>query len=674
MKGQPFALGMIPFGAVYLIDREMTLTEKRSDLSQMKKMAFNTVVIWPAVSRWDGNPPGQTAFKSIDETLDLCTELGLKVILELQGQNTSAQEAPELFGLTKNRLDLNNPDYLALIRRYIQEVVTHYKGHPALLAYDVFNEVGFYGDDLWTLRAFVVYLREKYADDIQALNRAWGAYFANFEAIGELSLNALMAQYDLWYSVVPKLDWLRFRSWNWALRLAEWTQIIYEVDPDAIVLADALGNDTLHDRTGDYYGAFDRDVARHVDALGLSCWGNMLGERWMEQDVYLWPQFWRSSISAGEGKQVIISEMMTTNRSIFPQEGSSMTDQSRLWSYQAIFHGIKGLIYWQYRPFKRGIQVTGRGLCDLSGVPNEHAEQAADVAAFVQKHAKLLTTSHPDPAGCAILHDPNAQIVMSTLHHGQFYTDAHSGMFQGFWQYGVSPLYVTPQSIASGVPSWVKVLAVPCNVALSKENLSVLYQFVERGGVLLTESRFGILDEEATLHRNSDTPQWTIREKSFTARFTDTIDELAFNNDYFQYLELDAQSRVLVRTATGNAAVTETSIGTGKHIHTAFVISHMIQQERLGAQQLFEKIVKDFPFTPTVRFTRSARMMDVSTLLDDQDQPVLVGITNYEPYTATVTLNINPTQYHIEGNGRIKHTGNSLSVAVAPRQIAAVFL
>jgi hypothetical protein len=344
MKASQLTLGLLPFGTVYLIDQDLTLAEKRRDMQNIKALHFTTVVLWPAVSRWDGDPPGQTAFKSIDEVMDICQEIGLRVILELQGQNTSNQEAPELFGLTENKTDLNNPAYRVLTERYLREVAHHYKGHPALIAYDIYNEVGFHSKDSWTIEAFVEFLRLRYANDIQALNRAWGTYFAAFEAITRMT-PTFNAQYDLWYSAVPQLDWLRFRPYNWAKRLDEWTRIIREIAPNVLIMADVLGNDTLHNRSDDYYGATDWSVAEHVQVLGLSCWANMLGANWMVQDAFRWPQFWRAALSAGRGKQVIISEMMTPNRTMFPVERSSMTDQIRLWSYQAIFNGL--------RPFQR---------------------------------------------------------------------------------------------------------------------------------------------------------------------------------------------------------------------------------------------------------------------------------------------------------------------------------
>jgi hypothetical protein len=44
-------LGRIPFGAVYLIDAQLTHAKKRRDLTRMRSLHFNTVLVWPPVSR-----------------------------------------------------------------------------------------------------------------------------------------------------------------------------------------------------------------------------------------------------------------------------------------------------------------------------------------------------------------------------------------------------------------------------------------------------------------------------------------------------------------------------------------------------------------------------------------------------------------------------------------------
>jgi len=685
-------LKLIPFGTVYLIDRELSPGEQRRDLENIKKLGFNTVVLWPVMSRWEGTPPGEVAFAAVDYVMDCCAEIGLKAILELQGQTMSDQEAPENYKLPKGSPNhhhrdnnLNDPAYRQLTREYNRQVVTHFKDHPALLAFDVYNEVGNCSSDPHTVREFTRFLERQYNGDIQALNTAWSTYFPSFRAIEKTP-----PQYDAWEwaSIIGQRDWLRFRSHNYCERTREWIADVHETAPGAIAFGDTLGCDTMHNRAGDYYGVCDWPFAEEVDILGLSCYANMIGKEWWTCDAWRWSHYWRSALSAAGGKQTIISEMMTHNRSLFPIEGSSMTDHIRLWSFHALFNGLKGLIYWKYRPFRKGKQVAGRGLTDFDAKPNHFAEQAAEAAAFAEKQANVLAGAHPDHAGCAILHDANNQNILDVLHKTfpDFYTDAHSGIFRGFWNSGISPAFLTPEQLAPAVPDWVRVLAVPCNVAVPQSTAKALSDFVERGGCLFTESRFALLNEEAILWNHVPggglAEQMGIEEKHFTAQYNDTLSlngkTLRFENDYLQELNLHDEVEVLAQSNGGIPLLVSRSVGTGCYIHCPFLLGAKIHQDKPGAGELFAQLFERIkPYAqPVVPVLGKDPLVDVSVLLDEQEKPVLLGLCNYHDHPATVRLECRCEAECLEEFAGVvlKKQDDILSITLPARRPAAVLI
>ncbi len=674
-------LKSLPFGAVLLAERGVPLEEMRRDLQNMAELGFNTVVLYPSVSRWDAPRPGDTAFATIDALMDCCAGLGLKVVLELQGQVMQDADAPECFGYAQAESYRENgfhqPHKEALLEQYLREVATHFKGHPALLAYDIFNEIGNCSRSPETILAFTAYLQKQYGGGIQALNDAWATYFTAFDAITKVPPNFRVWS---WSSVVAERDWQRFRSADFTAQMHWWRSVIREVDPDTPLFADVLGSDVLHNRTGSYFGASDWDVVEASDVLGLSCYANMLGKIWWKSDAWLWPQFWRHALSVADGKQTIISELMTQNRCLFPTEHSSMSDEIALWSYQAVFHGIQGLIYWKYRPFRRGRQVAGRGLTDFDGTPNDFARQASEVARFVQEHASALTCSRPDDSGCAIVFDPDMERLLTAIGEGEattppgtFYTDAHRGWFQALWRSGISPRYLAPQRLKDvGIPDDIRVLIAPCLPALTPAFAESLAAFMKRGGTLVTDARFGLLDNDGNLQHYAPgfgLHELTgIEEANFSCRGSRTISlpghELPLHNDYFQTLRCADEVEIPLRTDDGLPALAKRKLGEGDYLHIPFVLGHKMEQAAsreatLAYCDVLMQLLRP-RLTPTVSLIEKGPRTDVSVLLLPDGRPWHIGITNFSPDEDRVRLALpknttiaNPDQCNLcETNGR----------------------
>lgn len=689
MNSSELTLGMFPHGTVYLIRPEDNSATRRRDLEKIKGLGFNTVVLWPPVSRWDGDPPGELAFDTIDEVMDVCAELDLKVIIELQGQDDTHGPLPQWLPFADSVLfehdnhNINHPEACREVISFIKAVAEHFKGHPALLAYDTFNEVHFLGTDCWTLGEFVEFLKQQYDGDIRALNAKWATYYRDFDSIAKRQPKVMASR---WSSVVAMRDWFRFQQHNFADRLREWAAAIREVDPGVVIMADILGCDTMDNRPAGF-GTNDWLTSETSQVHGLSCYANMFGPEWWKKDAYSWAQFWRQQISAACGKQVVISELMTPNRSMFPADSSSMTDQIRLWSYQALFNSIKGLIYWAYRPFTRGMQVSGRGLTDYEGNPNDFAVQAAEVAAFSARHADLLAGASPDAAGCAILHDHNTQDMYQAIQpwDEDFYTSAHRGLFRGFWENGVSPGYLIPHDIETGVPKAVRVLAIPCNVSVSQATAEVLIAFVKRGGRLVTEGRFGLLNEDATLYPRVPgagmSDAFGVREVNFNSNAFDSIrcgqSEMPLE-DYLQELNLAEDVQTVLQTDKGKPAVVAAKIGKGLYVHCAFLLGRKVDRGVGGALEIL-KFIFDIvgpTLSPSIRVVEKVGLTDVSVLKDENGKPLLVGIINYNHEQTSVTLDWEKKPAAIEGADGVvvRNKGGKLVITVPPRQIAAVFL
>ena len=59
---------------------------------------------------------------------------------------------------------LNDPTCRHMTCSDMREVAAHFKGHPALPAYDIYNETGYNSEDIHTRREFSKYLEKALAE------------------------------------------------------------------------------------------------------------------------------------------------------------------------------------------------------------------------------------------------------------------------------------------------------------------------------------------------------------------------------------------------------------------------------------------------------------------------------------------------------------------------------
>ncbi len=285
---------MFPLGTVYLLEPDRPDPELVRDLQAIADTGLRRVVFWPAVRRADDGSLDAESFRQADLALDSCARLGMDAILELIGQHASAEYLPdfliddaEMIAVGRDvekAIDhwpnLCHPRVQDSIRKYFEDVVPHYRGHPALFGWDIFNETHFRSYDPYTEREFRRWLEGKYGDTA-SLNRSWGRHYRRFE---EVRLANLSFSSSLWSSLQPVLDLHRFFAEiiaSWCERWASWVRAL---DPDHAVIVDNAHSLTLKDPTE----RCDDDwrTARSADLFGLSLYPKSWGNRFTPAMIF----------------------------------------------------------------------------------------------------------------------------------------------------------------------------------------------------------------------------------------------------------------------------------------------------------------------------------------------------------------------------------------------------
>jgi hypothetical protein len=259
-------------------------------------------------------------------------------------------------------------------------------------------------------------------------------------------------------------------------------------------------------------------------------------------------------------------------------------------------------------------------------------------------------------------------------------------MWRGFWDNGVSPAFIRPCDLARKVPKWIKVLGIPCNVSLSKQTGKALADFLKAGGTLLTESRFGLLNENATLWDKVPGAGLAdlsgFKETDFTCLYNGSLtagkDKSTFSSDFFQYFKLNKKVKVVHKTASGDPALLVCKVGKGTWVHVPYIISHKVQMGEEGALGMFMEIFKQVApaVNAAIPVLKKDTNVDVSVLLHKNSKPYLIGVSNYGHKKTTVKVKWDKEPVALEGDPDAKASvkGKEMSITVSARHCAAVLV
>lgn len=506
-------MNQFPYGAVLKVQREYTLTDIFDRMQAMKELGMNIVVIWPAVYWWEDKSLPDYPYHTGHEILKFAEKIGMKVIMELAGQLTSLEYAPDFLMRDKyysktfdgrndiwewvyGYINYNHPEVKSLIRKIFSGAVKNYKDYSSLYGYDIWNETMFSSYDEYTLELFRKFLKNKYGT-IEELNRVWDRTYFDWSQIKFTKW--------LWASVMPFVDYNQFKKENIGLILKEWSEIVKAIDPKHPVIADNIHsmvtqNDAYHRPQDDW------NVASNVDEFGLSFYpcnkepGFPPNVRW---------EIFSAIRSSAPNKKFWVSEMQSHQQSMFNPFGVVDPYKVKLWSWESISQGAKGIVYWMWEPFIKGIQTSGRGLVDYGGNYTKRAFEAKAIKEIINEHNEEFCSYAPPKAKAAIFYDKLNQDFIKAYTEAYersisstIYTDSICGLYKCLWKQNVAADFITPDELLEGSALDYKVIFMTSQVNISPQLSDAIKKYVMAGGTLIIDGKFGMIDNYGILHKS----------------------------------------------------------------------------------------------------------------------------------------------------------------------------
>ncbi|MBD3242544.1 MAG: hypothetical protein GF331_18285 [Chitinivibrionales bacterium] len=678
MTGEP------RMGTVYVLEPFRAPEQVRADLASIARTGFDVVTLWPAANSWLATRPDELVFDDTLRALDLCQQNGLEAVIQLIGQNQSQEYLPDCLVTTEMRaVDLdgcntncfwanpNHPAVDAAIKRYLGETVSALRGHPAVHAWDVFNEAHLRTDDPFTVARYREWLGERYGS-IERLNERWGRRYASFD---EIDITDRRAPYSIWSSLLPATDYELFRAADLAAICARWVAYVKQHDRAHPVIIDGTSGQILEpDVTARNCDEFA--VARTPDIYGGTFYPKSWGRN-LTDDIATLSLYYDLAAGAASaaGKPFVVSELQTHTQSALTPGSEVSPRELSAWTWIGLAAGAREFHYWRWRPFGRGYQATGRGLTTIDGSPNERTAAAARVCERVRRHRTLLRSSTPHAPVVALLTSYRCRAFHDafTKWNGSTYAPALRFWHHLLWE---SALPTAIESLDGFTGSNAPVLVLPSGVSVSESEARSLRQFVTDGGLLIADARLGTVDEWGDVPQSGiPGPElaglFGMREIDVGPASSFALDGVSLPAPFLtQRLQPLDGARVVAHLRDGSPAVVEHTVGAGRTLYFATCIG-LSDHAHLAPLATFirDQVRRHRPATPWA--AKSGRVHVRFHTVDDDLLVYLVSLSDSDE--RVVLHNVGTVLETGESDGNaVREPDGTVSVRLEPWQTVLI--
>ncbi len=463
------------------------------DLANIRGLGFNAVkffVQW----RWSHRAPDRFFFEDLDRLMDLAGENHLGVTLNFildvspawlfelypdAKQVDNRGRAIEPYAVSHRQIGghpgpcYRHPGARTERVRFVETAVEHFRAHPALQMWDVWNEPELCfpqrTPDLDTMVCycphcrvgFIEWLRAKY-ENLERLNRVWGRPYESWDQV-ELPRDT--------GTVTDFIDWREFHLDTLAGEAAWRLDAVRRIDPGH--------GRYLHVVPNSFFSAVtcadDFAMAENCEVFAATMTGG--------------PTACMHVVSAGNGKVCYNVESHINHGSADLHQPIVELPHLLHDLLPQIGMGIKGFLYWQYRAEALGLEAPAWGLVRPDGSPRPVTAAVRRFWGVLQPYAAELRRAFPAEARVGIWRSRKNEIF-------HFCLQKQVRSFNAWLDAYIQTLYwdnlpfrlINDRLLASGTLDGLKLLILPSPYYLTQEEIETLKRWVQGGGALLCEA------------------------------------------------------------------------------------------------------------------------------------------------------------------------------------------
>lgn len=472
------------------------------DLANIKELGSNVVRIGEFAWHLMEKEEGKYDFSFFDTVIKKANEYGLKVIFGTPTATIPAwlvKKYPEILSEFENGEKrtfggrhiycFNSEVFYKYSEKIIRELANHYKDEKNIVAWQIDNEFGHEGSDECYCpkchRAFQEFLRNKFNNSIDELNKTYGTTFwsQEYNSFEEIPVPKKTITT---HSPALRLDWERFRSKSIVDYSNFQVKLLKSIIPDCVV---------IHDFPG---GGLDKhvDYSKVAQKLNVVAFNNY--PVWGGQKEPIPPHEIAFGLDYIRGLK---RENFWITEAIMGAQGHDITgflprpNQAKMWSCQGMARGCSSLIYFRYRGATKGAEQFCYGILDADNKKRRKFYEVKDFFHNIIKYEDIL--EHPIKSKVAIVYDYDS-LASFRIQKQSILLDCHQEMKKFYKPFYDSNIMVDIISEDKDFSEY-KILILPVMIIWKKELTEKVKEFAKNGGIVVMTYRTAVKDIDNNL-------------------------------------------------------------------------------------------------------------------------------------------------------------------------------
>lgn len=519
------------------------------DLANIKELGSNVIRIGEFAWHLMEKEEGKYDFSFFDTVIKKANEYGLKVIFGTPTATIPAwlvKKYPEILSEFENGEKrtfggrhiycFNSEVFYKYSEKIIRELANHYKDEKNIVAWQIDNEFGHEGSDECYCpkchRAFQEFLRNKFNNSIDELNKTYGTTFwsQEYNSFEEIPVPKKTITT---HNPALRLDWERFRSKSIVDYSNFQVELLKSIIPDCVV---------IHDFPG---GGLDKhvDYSKVAQKLNVVAFNNY--PVWGGQKEPIPPHEIAFGLDYIRGLK---RENFWITEAIMGAQGHDITgflprpNQAKMWSCQGMARGCSSLIYFRYRGATKGAEQFCYGILDADNKKRRKFYEVKDFFHNIIKYEDIL--EQPIKSKVAIVYDYDS-LASFRIQKQSILLDCHQEMKKFYKPFYDSNIMVDIISEDKDFSEY-KILILPVMIIWKKELTEKVKEFAKNGGIVVMTYRTAVKDIDNNLTLGEMLP---VGYNDFVGAYVEEIESLQ------EYNSLDLEGEGVFNEIKGKGGV-----------------------------------------------------------------------------------------------------------------------